>query len=310
MNPSADNNSSLTEQLHLAAADTAMPDVDGLWVRGRRAHRRRQVATSAATGMGVIALLCAAYFAWPTAGVPTTTAGPADSAAPFDDTVPADAADPTGTDEIQPAAGTSHWHNAFGISACGVWLDPLMSTIDEYGIHSHQDGLIHIHPWDSRAAGENATMSLFFETMGIEVTDAGITLDTGEFLDASSCGDEPATMKMVNWQFPEFDPASNTISTTDFGAQRFMNDRAGWALIIGPEDAEVAIPPTTEMLAQVSPVISTEAPSSLPVPGEALREDFVGPNGDPPITLAPGSDPFVIEPGEFDQTVDSESPGG
>ena len=79
-----------------------------------------------------------------------------------------------------PIANQDHWHAAFGIDICGEYQEnPGDAGPDTRGIHTHQDGLIHIHPFVGAAAGERATFSVFAEQTGIEVTDDSFTLPDG-----------------------------------------------------------------------------------------------------------------------------------
>ena len=49
-----------------------------------------------------------------------------------------------------------HWHAAYTIYDCGTEVPYFQSAADPDGIHSHQDSLIHIHPFNSSATGEDA----------------------------------------------------------------------------------------------------------------------------------------------------------
>src|SRR6187397_724629 len=47
---------------------------------------------------------------------------------------------------LQPGI-TDHWHAAYGVDICGELQPPLSSgTADPNGIHTHDDGVMHIHP--------------------------------------------------------------------------------------------------------------------------------------------------------------------
>src|SRR5688572_1252934 len=58
-----------------------------------------------------------------------------------------------GADDSAPVANQDHWHAAYGIYACDAFLAPLSDERDPKGIHSHADGIIHIHPFVRSAAG-------------------------------------------------------------------------------------------------------------------------------------------------------------
>ena len=69
-----------------------------------------------------------------------------------------------------------HWHAAFAIYACGDFL-AAENPNDPLGIHTHGDGLIHIHPFEEEAAGENATLGVFLDAAGVDVD--SLAEDTG-----------------------------------------------------------------------------------------------------------------------------------
>lgn len=82
-----------------------------------------------------------------------------------------------------PTANQDHWHAAFGVNVCGTWLpDPpeFHSRADEpdlaAGIHTHGDGLIHIHPYSFDESGELATLRRFLEFGGWIHSNDGLDL--------------------------------------------------------------------------------------------------------------------------------------
>lgn len=144
---------------------------------------------------------------------------------------------------IRPVANRDHWHAIYGVYDCTTksYLPPFQSEVDEFGIHSHQDGLIHIHPWFDSSAGENAQLGLFFETMGIEVTESGITLENGDVLAAGvTCDGQPATVHVRKWQF-DFQAANSAaqIITGDPNVVRFENDREAYIIALAPIEADI-----------------------------------------------------------------------
>ncbi len=66
-----------------------------------------------------------------------------------------------------PIVNKDHFHAYLGVNVCGTWLPAAPAfdgpTAQAMGIHSHGDGLMHIHPYSSAAAGKNATVGRFLE---------------------------------------------------------------------------------------------------------------------------------------------------
>ena len=81
-----------------------------------------------------------------------------------------------------PPTVNDHWHVSYGIYACdqqlkdltGTKEDPVDPLFVKYGIHSHNDGVIHWHP-QALATGRRAKLGLFLQTYGVKVNTDGIT---------------------------------------------------------------------------------------------------------------------------------------
>jgi hypothetical protein len=83
-----------------------------------------------------------------------------------------------------------HWHAAFDVNICGEKLpdpgefetqagNPNVRT----GVHTHGDGVIHIHPFFSSEAGTNATFGRFFDYGGWRVSEDSVDAWTGPSFD-------------------------------------------------------------------------------------------------------------------------------
>jgi hypothetical protein len=182
----------------------------------------------------------------------------------------------------EPVANQDHWHAAFGIDICGEFqTNPGDAGPDTKGIHTHQDGLIHIHPFVGSAAGERATFSVFAEQTGIEVTDDSMTLPDGTtYTNGDDCENEdgetePGRVAMYVWPPQATDATDPEIVTSDIGQVRFTDDGQAFVLAFVPEGAEVPLPPTIEALAnpvdlETTPEEgSTEFTTTVPTEGDA-----------------------------------------
>ena len=95
-----------------------------------------------------------------------------------------------------PRNRNSHWHAALGVYDCdhwmgdstgrGVWLWPSavdvgfgglstgrVGTKSYAGLHSHDDGVIHMEPAEADEAGANATLGKYFEFGGWKLSSNG-----------------------------------------------------------------------------------------------------------------------------------------
>ena len=73
-------------------------------------------------------------------------------------------------DSPRPLIGLDHWHASYAIFI-GDKRQPDIPTF-EAGVHTHGDGLIHIHPFQSSEEGAGASLQNFFKYGGSDLTDA------------------------------------------------------------------------------------------------------------------------------------------
>jgi len=149
----------------------------------------------------------------------------------------------------QPLQNLDHWHSVYGVYDCTLetenkYLPQFLSDQDVAGIHSHADGIIHIHPFFELSSGNNAQLRHFFDEMRIEVDTERIRLDNGrELVAGNACADgSPAVITIHEWQF-DFqalagEPATN-IYTEDLGLVKFDNDRQVYVLAYAAEGTEI-----------------------------------------------------------------------
>ncbi|MEE2680705.1 MAG: hypothetical protein VX816_03570 [Actinomycetota bacterium] len=97
-----------------------------------------------------------------------------------------------------------HWHTAYGIYVCDE-LSPVVfrndSSDDRTGIHTHGDGLIHIHPFVSNVTGQYATLGAFFNENQTTFSDSEFELPSGFVISESDfqCGEESVEIRVLKW---------------------------------------------------------------------------------------------------------------
>jgi len=165
----------------------------------------------------------------------------------------------------QPVQNLDHWHSVYGVYNCNLtgdnkYLPAFASTQDDTGIHSHGDGVMHIHPFFELSSGDNAQMRHWLSEMNVEITpevisvqnafDAPVQLAAGQ-----ECADGTGTaeIKVLAWDFDfqalvpvdENRPDPDIIET-DFGLIPFENDRQVFIFAYMGEDTDISqmpIPP-------------------------------------------------------------------
>lgn len=212
--------------------------------------------------------------------------------------------------QSQPAADASpptinqHWHAAGGFYICGEWyqLDgdkevrnsqgQLTSTnYLQTGVHSHNDGVIHWHPFTSRAVGRRATLGVFLDVYEVEFNEnrlrfpddqspqpwspgvapipAGSEFVPGE----TQCDGEDADLSMVVWGSYQ-DTGSGTRYIANFENVRVQNDGMVFAMAFMPRDEPVPMPPWAPDLPALGAVDITQfTPQDLVELGQ-LPDDF------------------------------------
>ncbi len=199
-----------------------------------------------------------------------------------------------------------HWHAAYGIDICGEWQDPLLDQVpDQSGLHTHQDGLMHLHPFSTRYTGDRATINAWGETVGVEVGEGSLTLPDRELSDGDDCGGEPGVVRVAVW-----DGAADTegrVLETDPGDYKVADgDVITFSFL--PEGTEPEQPPTVPRLQDpnaaeegraVVPIDEVPEPSpdqttSTAVPpgeggegGEGTTDTSAAEDGDATTTSAP-----------------------
>ena len=163
-----------------------------------------------------------------------------------------------------PRVGNDHWHSAYAIYDCDRFLPAFTSQADPDGIHSHRDGVIHIHPWNSSASGEDARLDVFFEAMGARVTDDEISGPGIAVLEAGSdCNGEPTVIRAVRFAriAPEDLDSSDEEAFSslgdlyvvaeeyidDFDDVRLLEDLEAFTFARVPVGAEIPPPPDVQL---------------------------------------------------------------
>jgi hypothetical protein len=179
-----------------------------------------------------------------------------------------------------------HWHAAYGLYICDAFEPPLGDVgQDTLGIHTHQDGVIHIHPFLNSAAGTNAQLGIWLDQVQLNVEDDRIVLPDGtEYKEGEDdCDGDDAVVQVWRWatasEALEGKEPSEVI-TDDFDDIRFRDDREAFTIAFAPEDADVPAPESIPTLDNLSDVIQ-----------------------------APGASTSTTEPGETSSTTSSTAPG-
>jgi len=203
--------------------------------------------------------------------------------------------------ESRPAADasapliTDHWHHAYGFYLCDSWFqlsgdaeerDDVGFFNQEFartGIHSHDDGLIHWHPFSSAAVGTRATLGVFLDVYDVDLTNDRLEFpeeqrpglphqqETGVFEEGeTTCTidgrEEEGELKVVVWNnFTDTDDGTTYIA--DFDNIRLDRDQMVVVIAFVPDDTDVSMPPWAPELPSLGAIDDTQlTPEDLDPP--------------------------------------------
>jgi len=168
-----------------------------------------------------------------------------------------------------PKANADHWHTALGVYVCDHWLAPITDQTDPVGIHTHGDGIMHVHPFVAAAAGSRATFLRFAEVVKGELHATRFTWPEGdgkkkvEHKNGDKCGEQVGEVKAFYNGKPEVGDPGN-IRLTDKGVL---------VMAFVPKDTtyeKIGDPPSKDGLTKLSDVPADPAasqPAQPPAPG-------------------------------------------
>jgi hypothetical protein len=165
---------------------------------------------------------------------------------------------PDNSRPLAAAAGVAgdHWHAALGFDICGTFAPNVPdSGTDPLGIHTHGDGVVHIHPFSALSSGKRATLQIFFDTTNVKVTSSEIKLPTdnvthknGQHCDAGTVG--TATVQTKVWDTR--DPADQGRIVP--GNPSDIHPKDGMLITIAfvPAGTDIPRPPSADQLDKLS----------------------------------------------------------
>ena len=171
--------------------------------------------------------------------------------------------------------GDTHWHSAYGVYKCDAYLGKIVNgkyvaeidgtddTLypDVVGIHAHDDGLIHIHPFLKRASGRKAQLGEFLDTVKAKITKKEISYQVAGKVerfnvDKMTCGKDKKKPVVSVYLWRDIKKPSRVERyNADFGQIPLVKDGAYAFAITAPGSKNPPVPPSEKSL---------EAPSDLP----------------------------------------------
>ena len=193
-------------------------------------------------------------------------------------------------DAVAPKLG-DHWHAAYGIYDCDHFIANLTDVVtpDKTGLHTHGDGLMHIHPFGTRYTGKGANLNNWGITTGLEVTDTSVKAAGIDKKNGDKCDGKKGKLQLKVWDSPS-DEKGRLIKKDfgDYAPQEFTL----WTLAFVAEGTDIPKPPEENIAALQAPSDVTGQPSpSATVPVSSTAPGETTPStapGDTTPSTAPG----------------------
>ena len=169
--------------------------------------------------------------------------------------------DGSGVPRVNDGTNTdAHWHAAFGIYICDTFQPKITGTKEETGIdstgaqvllnekfktlgvHSHGDGIVHYHPYSTKASGNRAKLGVFLDVYDIKLADTELVMPADQGGDKWSTKDTKCNNKdsdLIVRVWDHFDkPAEFHDVVTDFNNIRITNDGMVFTVAFVPKGTD------------------------------------------------------------------------
>ena len=174
----------------------------------------------------------------------------------------------------------SHWHSAYAIYNCDHW-EPAVnanSFADTAGIHAHDDGLMHIHPFIRRAAGKKARLGLFLDAVYTKITETELQWPSGssgtvavptpqmmttlKVSDGCKIKGKKVVAEVSVWKWDSAKDTTAEIYRNDFRSIPLVRSGA-YALVFAPKGTKnITIPASISAVEAPTDVTATTVPAA------------------------------------------------
>jgi hypothetical protein len=200
--------------------------------------------------------------------------------------------------QVPPIAMQDHWHAAFGVYICGEFQPNVPLFESPVGIHTHDDGVIHIHPTSGGGAGENATLGVFLDGAGIDLSNDKLTMNDKTWEEGKDqCDGKDGELVVAQWKDVQDPDSKPAIILRDFNDIRFRQNGEGYTIAFVPEGTtDIPKPPSAANLAELGAAdAGTSTTTGSTAPGDTGTTAPVDPNATP-TTAA--TDPNATAPAD------------
>ncbi|MDQ1402001.1 MAG: hypothetical protein QOG03_317 [Actinomycetota bacterium] len=167
-----------------------------------------------------------------------------------------------------PPTTADHWHAAFGFYFCDQFAAaPGDKAGDLYGIHTHADGLIHIHPFSSRTTGKNATLGAIITDIGGTLSETRVGIPGHKTMkNGDKCGKDVGKVRVIVW-----DNAAAKKGKPVAGDPKSLRLKNGEIITtaFAPANKDIPKPPSAKDVANPGDLGTTPTPTPTTVAGNS-----------------------------------------
>ena len=193
-----------------------------------------------------------------------------------------------------PGAGeprvSQHWHAAFGIYGCDdkglLFLPKITGTLEAQdakgvftdqnfkstGVHTHDDGVMHWHPYSGKASGNNAKLKVFLNNYKIKLSDkklvmpsdqGGQTFEEGKTKCTVDGKNVDAQLKLWVWDsYANIGKSDPQVYTAGMPDVRIKNDGMVFVIAFVPKDVKPIAPDWAAELPTLGAKDSSNVPTT------------------------------------------------
>jgi hypothetical protein len=164
-----------------------------------------------------------------------------------------------------------HIHEAIGFDICGEFQPNIPVFESNVGIHTHGDGVLHIHPFSQLGVGANATLGRYFKdardegNLKVSISDTKLTYLGQDYKEGKTpCkGVKDPILRLAYW--PDVTTDSDVdpqVTTGDFADFRIDHDGGGITIFYGDRKADIPKPPNSAQLKELGLADQQQTPDS------------------------------------------------
>jgi len=189
--------------------------------------------------------------------------------------------------EIPPIVNQDHWHAAYGIYICGKFQPNIPQFESAIGIHTHGDGVIHIHPFSSGGSGKNATLGHFLDQTDVKLTNDSLKVGGKTYkVGKDKCDGKAAELVVAQWKDVQNTKSKPALFRQDFNGIRFLATGEGYTIAFVKKGTDIPKPPSAADLAALGATDAQQATSTT-APANGSQSTTTAPSG--ATTTAPAN---------------------